>query len=62
MNTYLKYTSAQKKTWKYFKIHKPFWGEYLTVLWKTMNTNENAFLKCKGNRREKSYEMPGFFK
>ncbi len=56
MDTYLKYTSAQKKTWKYFKIQKHFWSEDLIVLWKTMNTNEHAFLKCKGNRREKSYK------
>ncbi len=60
MKTYLKYTSAQKKTWKYFKTQKPFWSEYLTVLWKTMNTNQHAFLKCKGNKREKSYEMQVF--
>ena len=55
MDTYLKYTFAQKKTRKYFKIHKSFWDDNLTILWKDMNATENAFIKCKSSRRKKSY-------
>ncbi len=55
MDTYIKYTSAQKKTQNYFNIQKPFLSEDLTVLWRTMKTNEHAFLKCKANKREKSH-------
>ncbi len=41
-------------------MQKPFLSEDLTALWKTMNTNEHAFLKCKDNRREKSYKRQVF--
>jgi len=60
MDTYLQYTSASKKTRKYFKTQKPFWNETLTTMWKTMNSLEHVYLKNKSNRREKYYKKQAF--
>ena len=60
MDTYLKYTTAQKKTRKKFKNSKPFWNDQLTELWKDMNSKEHLFRKCKGNKKEKTFRRESF--
>ena len=60
MDTYLNYSSAQKKCRKRFKNHKPYWSDHLTTLWKEMNSKEHVYLKCRGNKRETMYKRTCF--
>ncbi len=45
IDTYLKYSLAGRNNRHYFKIHKPFWNDTLTEMWKNMNVAEHTFLK-----------------
>ncbi len=60
MDEYLKYSDASGKCRKRLKLHKPYWTDELTDLWKDMCHKERIHRKCKGNRRQKSYKYASF--
>ena len=60
MDEYLKYYDASGKCRKRLKLHKPYWTDELTDLWKDMCHKEHMHRKCKDNRRQKSYKYASF--
>ena len=53
-----KYSSPKSK--KAHKISKPYWNKELQDLWYDMQTSEQLFLKCKGNRADKQHLLNNF--
>lgn len=51
-----------RKSKKKLRIHKPYWNNELTELWKTMRNHEKKFLKCNVKDRHKKRELRENFK
>ena len=49
-----------KKTGKRLKLHKAYWNEHLTTLWKDMSKKEKLYLKIKGPSDKKSQNRTMF--
>ena len=47
MDKYLEYNSVNYHVKKRLRIHKPFWDQELTELWKTMKDKNKLYIKSK---------------
>ena len=60
MDSFLDYKGSGFQTKKKFKFSKPFWNEELTDYWKNMREYEKEYIKCKGNKRQKTKKLCDF--
>ena len=53
MDNFLGYKDYSSKTIaKRLRVHKPYWNDNLTILWKALSIKEREYLRYRGNRRD----------